>query len=81
MRALELKKIGKPVIPKYEIFNHAELAEKINGVDFDSARETSGNGFYYLIGDLAVLHSAMLAYARDYMIKKGFSACFLLRRF
>jgi len=70
---VELKRFGEPVVPKYEIFNHAELAEKINGVDFDSARETSGNGFYYLMGDLAVLHSAMLAYARDFMIKKGFT--------
>jgi len=70
---VELKKIGKPEVPKYEIFNHAELAEKMAGVDFDSARETSGNGFYFLTGDLAVFHSAMLAYARDYMIKQGFS--------
>jgi len=70
---VELKKIGKPEVPKYEILNHAELAEKLCGVDFDSARETSGNGFYYLMGDLAVLHSAMIAYARDYMIKQGFS--------
>jgi len=69
---VELKKIGKPKIPKYEIFNHAELAEKLNGVDFDSAREISGNGFYFLIGDLARLHSAMLSFARDYMIKQGF---------
>lgn len=80
---VELKRVGKPEVPKYEIFNHAELAEKLNGVDFDSARETSGNGFYYLMGDLAVLHSAMLAYARDYMIKKGFIYVippFLIRR-
>jgi len=70
---VEIKKIGKPDVPKYEIFNHAELAEKLDGVDFDSARETSGNGFYYLTGEIAVLHSAMLAYARDYMIKQGFS--------
>jgi len=63
---------GNPPVPKYEIMNHAELAEKLNGVDFDSARETSGNGFYYLTGDLARLHSAMLAFARDYMIKQGF---------
>jgi len=69
---VELKRIGKPEVPDYEVFNHAELAEKLNGVDFDSARETSGNGFYFLTGDLAVLHSAMLAYARDYMIKQGF---------
>jgi len=80
---VEIKKIGKPEVPKYEIFNHAELAEKISGVDFDSARETSGNGFYYLMGDLAVLHSAMIAYARDYMIKQGFSYIippFMIRR-
>ncbi|HOF44065.1 MAG TPA: serine--tRNA ligase [Candidatus Pacearchaeota archaeon] len=70
---VEIKRVGKPEIPNYEIFNHAELAEKLNGVDFDSARETSGNGFYFLTGDLAVLHSAMIAYARDYMIKQGFS--------
>lgn len=80
---VELKRIGKPDVPDYEIFNHAELAEKLNGVDFDSARETSGNGFYFLTGDLAVLHSAMLAYARDYMIKQGFSYVlppFMIRR-
>ncbi|HOU79047.1 MAG TPA: serine--tRNA ligase [Candidatus Pacearchaeota archaeon] len=70
---VEIKKVGKPEIPNYEIFNHVELAEKLSGVDFDSARETSGNGFYFLTGDLAVLHSAMIAYARDYMIKQGFS--------
>jgi seryl-tRNA synthetase len=80
---VELKRIGKAEVPKYEILNHAELAEKMNGADFDSARETSGNGFYYLTGDLAVLHSALLAYARDYMIKKGFTYVippFLIRR-
>jgi seryl-tRNA synthetase len=80
---IELKKIGKPEVPKYEIFNHADLAEKMGGADFDSARETSGNGFYYIMGDLAVLHSALLAYARDYMIKKGFTYVippFLIRR-
>jgi seryl-tRNA synthetase len=67
---VELKKIGKPEVPKYEILNHAELAEKMNGVDFDSARETSGSGFYYIMGDLALLHSAMISFARDYMVKK-----------
>ena len=69
---VELKKIGKPIIPKYEIFNHAELAEKLGGADFESARETSGNGFYFLRGKLAIVHTAMLAFARDYMIEKGF---------
>lgn len=80
---VELKKIGKPEVPKYEIFNHAGLAEKMGGADFDSARETSGNGFYYIMGDLAILHSALIAYARDYMIKKGFTYVippFLIRR-
>lgn len=69
---VEIKKFGEPKVPKFEIFNHAELAEKNGWADFDSARETSGNGFYFLSGDLALLHSAMLAFARDYMIKQGF---------
>lgn len=69
---VELKRIGEPKIPDYEILNHVELAEKLNGVDFDSAREVAGNGFYYLKGDIARLHSALLAFARDYMIQKGF---------
>ncbi len=69
---VEIKKIGEPKVPNYEIINHAELAEKLIGVDFDSARETSGTGFYYLTGNLAILHSAMLAFARDYMIKQEF---------
>ena len=66
------KKVGEPIVPKYEIFHHAELAEKLGCADFDSARETSGNGFYFLEGDLALLHSAMLAFARDYMVKQDF---------
>lgn len=69
---VEVRKIGKPAVPSFKVLNHAELAEKVGGVDFDSARDTSGNGFYYLTGDLAMLHSAMLAFARDYMVKKGF---------
>ena len=70
---VEIEKIGNPKVPEYEVLNHAALAENLGGVDFDSARETSGHGFYYLIGDLAILHSAMLAFARDYMIEKGFT--------
>ncbi len=80
---VELKKFGKPEVPGYEIFNHAELAEKNDWADFDSARETSGNGFYYLTGDLALLHSSMLAFARDYMVKQGFEYVippFMIRR-
>ena len=69
---VEIKKIGKPVVPKYKIFNHVELAERLGGVDFESARETSGTGFYFLTGELAILHSAILAFARDYMIEKKF---------
>jgi seryl-tRNA synthetase len=68
----EIEKFGDPFVPNFEIINHAQLAEELNGADFDSARETSGNGFYYLTGDFALLHSAMLAFARDYMIKQGF---------
>jgi seryl-tRNA synthetase len=69
---VEIEKIGEPKVPKYEIFNHAELAEKLGGVDFDTARKVAGNGFYYLKGDLSRLHYAMFNYARDYMIKQGF---------
>ena len=69
---VEIKKYGKPKVPSYEIINHAVLAEELSGVDFDSAREVSGNGFYYLTGDLALLHSAILSYARDYMTKQNF---------
>ncbi len=69
---VELEKIGEPKVPDYEIIHHAELLEKFRLIDFESARETSGNGFYYLTGDLAMLHSAILSFARDYMIKQGF---------
>jgi seryl-tRNA synthetase len=69
---VELKKIGKPKKPKHKIFHHAELAEKLGGADFDTARKISGKGFYFLKGDLALLSAAMLDFARDYMIKKGF---------
>ena len=69
---VEIKKIGKPAVPEYEIFNHAELAEKLNGADFDTARETSGKGFYYLKGKIAQLSAAMVNLARDYMIKQGY---------
>ena len=69
---VEVERIGKPKVPAYEIFNHAELAEKLGGLDVDSARKTSGQGFYFLKGDIARLHSAILTYARDFMIEKGF---------
>jgi seryl-tRNA synthetase len=72
---VELEVIGNPKVPDYEVFNHAELAEKLGGLDLDSSRKTSGQGFYFLRGDIARLHSAILTYARDFMIEKGFEYC------
>ena len=70
---VEIKKYGEPVVPDYEIPYHGEIMEKLGGLDLDSARRVAGNGFYYLIGDIARLHSAALTYARDFMISKGFT--------
>lgn len=70
---VEIERIGDPIVPNYEILNHAVLAENLLGADFDSARETSGAGFFFLMNQFAVLHSAMLSFARDYMIKEGFA--------
>jgi len=70
---VENKKYGEPFVPDYEIPYHADICEKLNGLDKESAGRTSGNGFYYLIGDIARLHSAMLSYARDFMIDRGFT--------
>ena len=70
-----LEVVGEPKVPAFEIFNHAELGEKMSWLDLDSSRKTSGNGFYYMKGDLARLHSAVLTYARDFMIDKGFTYC------
>mgnify|MGYP004549953367 FL=1 len=72
---VELKKFGEPVVPSYEIPYHADILEKFNGLDKDASGRTSGNGFYYLMGDAARLSSAMLSYARDFMIDKGFTYC------
>ena len=72
---VELEKFGDPVVPAYEIPYHVDIMEKFDGIDLDSARKTSGNGFYYLCGDIARLHSAILSYARDFMIDKGFTYC------
>ena len=72
---VELEKFGDPVVPDYEIPYHTDIMEKFSGIDLDSARKTSGNGFYYLMGDIARLHSAVLSYARDFMISKGFTYC------
>ncbi|HEY8443824.1 MAG TPA: serine--tRNA ligase [Clostridia bacterium] len=70
---VEIERIGEPYVPDFEIPYHVEIMEKLKGIDIDSARKTSGNGFYYLCGDIARLHSAILTYARDFMIDKGFT--------
>ncbi len=72
---VEIERFGEPVVPNYEIPYHADIIAKFNGLDKESSGRTSGNGFYYLIGDIARLHSAMLSYARDFMIDKGFTYC------
>ena len=70
---VEVERYGEPAVPDFEVPYHVEIMEKLNGIDLDSARETSGNGFYYFSGDIARLHSAILSYARDFMIDKGFT--------
>lgn len=72
---VEVQKYGEPIVPDYEIPYHAEIMEALCGLDLDSARRVAGNGFYYLIGDIARLHSAIITYARDFMIEKGFTYC------
>jgi len=72
---VENEKYGEPVVPSYEIPHHADIVERLNGLDKESAGRTSGNGFYYLMGEVARLHEAMIAYARDFMINKGFTYC------
>ena len=72
---VENEKFGEPIVPEYEIPYHADIIEKLMGLDKESAGRTSGTGFYYLMGDIARLHSAMIAYARDFMINKGFTYC------
>ena len=72
---VEIQKYGEPVVPAFEIPYHTEIMEKLHGIDLDAARRVAGNGFYYLMGDIARLHSAVLAYARDFMIERGFTYC------
>ena len=72
---VENERFGEPIVPDYEIPYHADILESVNGLDKDSAGRTSGNGFYYLMGDIARLHSALISYARDFMINKGFTYC------
>ena len=70
---VEVKKYGEPIVPDFEIPYHTDIMEKLNGIDLDSARKVAGNGFYYLMGDIARLHSAVISYARDFMIGRGFT--------
>ena len=72
---VEIEKFGEPFVPEFEIPYHTDIMEKFNGIDLDSARKVAGNGFYYLMGDIARLHSAVIAYARDFMIDRGFTYC------
>ncbi|MDR1409968.1 MAG: serine--tRNA ligase [Oscillospiraceae bacterium] len=72
---VEIERFGEPAMPDFEVPYHVDIMEKLSGIDLDSARKTSGNGFYYLLGDIARLHSAVLTYARDFMINKGFTYC------
>ena len=72
---VEIEKFGDPFVPDFEIPYHTEIMERFNGIDLDSARKVAGNGFYYLMGDIARLHSAVISYARDFMINRGFTYC------
>ncbi len=72
---VEVERFGEPVIPEFEIPYHTEIMERFHGIDLDSARKVAGNGFYYLMGDIARLHSAVISYARDFMIGRGFTYC------
>ena len=72
---VEIQRYGEPVVPDFEIPYHTEIMEQFNGLDLDSARKVAGNGFYYLMGDIARLHSAVISYARDFMINRGFTYC------
>ena len=72
---VEIEKFGEPVVPDFEIPYHTDIMEKLHGIDLDAARRVAGNGFYYLMGDIARLHSAVISYARDFMIDRGFTYC------
>ena len=72
---VEVTKYGEPIVPEFDIPYHTEIMERFNGIDLDAARKVAGNGFYYLMGDIARLHSAVISYARDFMINRGFTYC------
>ena len=80
---VEVERFGEPVVPDFEVPYHTDIMESFNGIDLDAARRVAGNGFYYLMGDIARLHSAVISYARDFMINRGFTYCvppFMIRR-
>ncbi len=72
---VEVQKYGEPLVPEFEVPYHTDIMEKLSGIDLDAARKVAGNGFYYLMGDIARLHSAVISYARDFMIERGFTYC------
>src|SRR5699024_7859695 len=72
---VERERFGEPAVPDFEVPYHTDIMERFDGIDLDGARRVAGNGFYYLMGDIARLHSAVIAYARDFMIDKGFTYC------
>ena len=72
---VEIERFGEPFVPDFEVPYHTDIMEKLHGIDLDSARRVAGNGFYYLMGDIARLHSAVISYARDFMIDRGFTYC------
>ena len=72
---VEIERFGEPIVPDFEVPYHTDIMEKLGGIDLDSARKVAGNGFYYLMGDIARLHSAVISYARDFMIDRGFTYC------
>ena len=72
---VEIERFGEPVVPEFEVPYHTDIMEALNGIDLDAARKVAGNGFYYLMGDIARLHSAVISYARDFMIDRGFTYC------
>lgn len=72
---VEIEKFGEPVVPEFEVPYHTEIMERFDGIDLDAAGRVAGNGFYYLMGDIARLHSAVISYARDFMIDRGFTYC------
>ena len=72
---VEVERFGEPVVPDFEIPYHTDIMERLNGIDLDAARRVAGNGFYYLTGEIAILHSAVLSYARDFMVRRGFTYC------